>query len=170
MTATAYGGQIVTQDFFSEVSGRISFGGLESSDPLTCKVYEPDRLVLGKRMEDHLRIAVCLWHSFNSSGSDVFGSGTFDRPWLESGLDPLAAGRARLDAAFEFIAKLGVPFYCFHDRDMAPEVGTNPLWAGRRPTGLSTTCARLCRRRALAGHRSGPTSPAATATAPEGPP
>jgi xylose isomerase len=117
----AYGGQTVTQDFFSEVSGRISFGGLESSDPLTFKVYEPDRLVLGKRMEDHLRIAVCLWHSFASDGSDVFGSGTFDRPWLEHGLDPLAAGRAKLDAAFEFIAKLGVPFYCFHDRDIAPE-------------------------------------------------
>jgi xylose isomerase len=117
-------GQTVTQDFFTEVADRIPFGGLESSDPLTYKVYEPDRLVLGKRMEDHLRIAVCLWHSFNSSGSDMFGSGTFDRPWLESGLDPLAAGRAKLDAAFEFIAKLGVPFYCFHDRDIAPEVGT----------------------------------------------
>jgi xylose isomerase len=111
----------VTQDFFSEVTGRIPFGGLESTEPLTYKVYEPNRLVLGKRMEDHLRIAVCLWHSFASSGLDMFGSGTFDRPWLADGLDPLAAGRAKLDAAFEFIAKLGVPFYCFHDRDIAPE-------------------------------------------------
>jgi xylose isomerase len=111
----------VTQDFFTEVSERISFGGLESSDPLTFKVYEPDRPVLGKRMEDHLRIAVAMWHSFASAGSDMFGSGTFDRPWLEHGRDPLAAGRAKLDAAFEFIAKLGVPFFCFHDRDIAPE-------------------------------------------------
>jgi xylose isomerase len=111
----------VTQDFFSDVAQRIPFGGLESSDPLSYKVYEPDRLVLGKRMEDHLRIAVCVWHSFNSSGSDTFGSGTFDRPWLEPGLDPLVAGRAKLNAAFEFMAKLGVPFYCFHDRDIAPE-------------------------------------------------
>jgi xylose isomerase len=111
----------VTQVFFSDVSQRIPFGGLESRDPLSYKVYEPDRLVLGKRMEDHLRIAVAMWHSFASDGSDMFGSGTFDRPWLERGLDPLAAGRAKLDAAFEFISKLGVPFYCFHDRDIAPE-------------------------------------------------
>ena len=111
----------MTQEFFSDVAGRIPFGGLTSTDPLTYKVYEPDRLVLGKRMEDHLRISVCMWHSFSSHGSDVFGSGTFDRPWLEPGLDPLPAGRARLDAAFEFFHKLGVPFYCFHDRDIAPE-------------------------------------------------
>jgi len=111
----------VTQGFFSEVAARIPFGGLGSRDPLTYKVYQPDRLVLGKRMEDHLRIAVCMWHSFASAGEDMFGSGTFDRPWLESGLDPLAAGRAKLDAAFEFFDKMGVPYFCFHDRDIAPE-------------------------------------------------
>jgi xylose isomerase len=111
----------VKGDFFSEVPGPISFGGLDSTDPLTLKVYEPDRLVLGKRMADHLRIAVCLWHSFNWPGSDVFGAGTFDRPWLAAGLDPMSAARAKLDAAFEFITKLGVPFFCFHDRDIAPE-------------------------------------------------
>jgi xylose isomerase len=111
----------VTQDFFPDVKARIPFGGLTSSDPLTYKVYQPDRLVMGKRMEDHLRIAVAMWHSFSSAGSDVFGSGTWDRPWLEPGADPLVGGRARLDAAFEFIAKLGVPYYCFHDRDISPE-------------------------------------------------
>jgi xylose isomerase len=107
--------------FFSDVPGRIPFGGLESTDPLSYRIYEPDRPVLGKRMEDHLRIAVCLWHSFNWPGSDVFGSGTFDRPWLDARLEPMAAARAKLDAAFEFLAKLGVPFFCFHDRDVAPE-------------------------------------------------
>ncbi len=111
----------MAEDFFSGVSKRIPFGGLESAEPLAYKVYDADRMVLGKRMEDHLRVSVCLWHSFASSGSDVFGSGTFDRPWLGSGMDPLDAGRAKLDAAFEFISKLGVPFYCFHDRDIAPE-------------------------------------------------
>ena len=108
-------------DFFTEVPGRIGYGGPESADPLSYAVYQPDREVLGKRMEDHLRIAVCLWHSFNWPGSDVFGVGTFDRPWLSPGLDPAAASRAKLDAAFEFIDKLSVPFFTFHDRDVAPE-------------------------------------------------
>jgi xylose isomerase len=111
----------VDQDFFAGVPQRIPFGGLDSTDPLAFKVYQPDRLVLGKRMEDHLRIAVCLWHSFNWPGSDVFGVGTFDRPWLDPRLDPMIAARAKLDAAFEFLAKLGVPYFCFHDRDVAPE-------------------------------------------------
>jgi xylose isomerase len=110
--------------FFPEVTGPIPFGGLDATDPLAYRVYQPDRLVLGKRMEDHLRIAVCLWHSFNWPGSDVFGVGTFDRPWLDARLDPLIAARARLDAAFEFLTKLGVPFFCFHDRDVAPEGAT----------------------------------------------
>ena len=99
--------------FFTDVPERIAFGGLESVDPLAFKVYEPDRLVLGKRMEEHLRIAVCLWHSFNWPGSDVFGVGTFDRPWLSPGADPMEAARAKVDAAFEFVAKLGVPFWDF---------------------------------------------------------
>ncbi|MFL5674720.1 MAG: xylose isomerase, partial [Chloroflexota bacterium] len=107
--------------YFSDVPGRIPFGGLDSTDPLTFKVYEPDRMVLGKRMEDHLRIAVCLWHSFAWPGSDVFGSGTFDRPWNDPRLEPMLAAEAKLDAAFEFLEKLGVPFFTFHDRDIAPE-------------------------------------------------
>ena len=108
-------------EFFPEVEGRIHFGGLSSTDPLTFKVYDPDRLVRGRRMEDHLRVAVCLWHSFNWPGSDVFGVGTFDRPWLAPGVEPMVGAHARLHAAFEFIAKLGAPFFTFHDRDIAPE-------------------------------------------------
>ena len=111
----------VADTFFGTVPGPIRFSGLDSADPLTFKVYEPDRLVLGKRMEDHLRIAVCLWHSFNWPGSDVFGVGTFDRPWLAASGDSMDAARSKLDAAFEFLEKLGVPFFCFHDRDVAPE-------------------------------------------------
>ena len=121
----------MTDAFFAGIPERIPFGGLDSTDPLAFKAYQPDRLVLGKRMEDHLRIAVCLWHSFNWPGSDVFGVGTFDRPWLDPRLEPLIAARARLDAAFEFLAKLGVPYFCFHDRDVAPEGRT---WAETQRT------------------------------------
>jgi xylose isomerase len=107
--------------FFPEIVEPIPFGGLDAEKPLSFKVYDPDRVVLGKRMEDHLRIAICLWHSFNWPGSDVFGVGTFDRPWLTGGGDPMAAARMKLAAAFEFIEKVGVPFFCFHDRDVSPE-------------------------------------------------
>jgi xylose isomerase len=110
--------------FFPDIPERIPFAGLDATEPLAYRVYEPDRLVHGKRMEDHLRIAVCLWHSFNWPGSDVFGVGTFDRPWLAAGRDPMDAARAKLDAAFEFLAALGVPFFTFHDRDVAPEGAT----------------------------------------------
>jgi len=110
--------------FFAEVPGRIPFGGADSDEPLAYTVYEPDRPVLGKRMEDHLRIAVCLWHSFAWPGIDMFGMGTLDRPWLAPGLDPLEAARMKLDSAFEFLDKLGIPYFCFHDRDVAPEQGS----------------------------------------------
>jgi xylose isomerase len=106
-------------EFFTEVSEPVRFEGLDSQNPLAFKVYDPDRVVLGKRMEDHLRIAVCYWHSFTWDGADVFGYGTFDRPWLAGAWD-MAAARARMDAAFEFLGKLGVPYFCFHDRDIAP--------------------------------------------------
>ena len=108
-------------EFFSEVAGRIPFGGLESRDPLTFKVYQPDRMVLGKRMEDHLRPGVCFWHSFAWGGVDMFGLGTLDRPWLQATGDEMAAARTKLAAAFEFFEKIGIPYFCFHDRDVAPE-------------------------------------------------
>ena len=107
--------------FFADVEGRIGYGGADSTDALSFRVYDPDRIVLGKRMEDQLRIAVCYWHSFNWPGSDVFGAGTFDRPWLGSQADPMQAARDKMDAAFEFFYKLGTPFFCFHDVDIAPE-------------------------------------------------
>lgn len=104
--------------FFGDVDA-VRFEGLESTNPFAYMVYDPDRVVLGKRMEDHLRIAICYWHSFNWAGNDVFGSGTFDRPWLS---DPtsIEAAKQKADAAFEFVEKLGVPFFCFHDVDLAP--------------------------------------------------
>jgi xylose isomerase len=111
----------VGEAFFTDVAGPIGYEGLDSTNPLSFKVYDPDRMVLGKRMEDHLRIAVCLWHSFAWPGSDVFGTGTFDRPWNAVGRDPLEAATEKVDAAFELLTKLGVPYFTFHDRDVAPE-------------------------------------------------
>ncbi|MDH3499447.1 MAG: xylose isomerase [Acidimicrobiia bacterium] len=109
-------------EFFTNVPERVAFRGLDTEEPYAFRVYDPERMVLGKRMEDQLRVAVCYWHSFNWPGSDVFGVGTFDRPWLA---DPtMGAARQKMDAAFEFFAKLGTPFWCFHDRDIAPEGGT----------------------------------------------
>jgi xylose isomerase len=110
----------MTTTFFDAVPGPIPFEGLGSDNPLAFKVYDPDRVVAGRTMAEHLRIAVCYWHSFSWPGSDVFGEGTFDRPWLA---DPTSmdAARARMDAAFEFMAKLGTPFWTFHDRDIAPD-------------------------------------------------
>jgi xylose isomerase len=117
---TAEEDAVVAEPFFSEVTEPIGFGGLDSTDPLAFKVYQPDRMVLGKRMEDHLRPGVCFWHSFSWDGRDMFGIATLDRPWLTA-VDEMAGARARMAAAFEFFTKLGTPFYCFHDRDVAPE-------------------------------------------------
>ena len=111
----------MVEAFFNEVPERIKFGGLASTEPLAYKIYEPDRLVLGKRMEDHLRPGVCFWHSFAWAGFDMFGVGTLDRPWLTGSGDPMEAARTRMAVAFEFFEKIGIPYYCFHDRDVAPD-------------------------------------------------
>ena len=100
--------------------GKIRYEGKASDNPLAFKFYEPDRVVGGKTMEEHLRFAVCYWHTFCGKGGDPFGPGTQVFAWDEPA-DPMEAARARLDAAFELFSKLGVPYYCFHDRDIAPE-------------------------------------------------
>ena len=108
--------------YFANVAP-IAFEGASSTNPLAFKWYDRDRLVLGKRMEEHLRFAVCYWHSFCWNGLDPFGGDTFMRPWQHMA-DPMAAAKAKADVAFEFFSKLGAPFYCFHDRDVAPEGAT----------------------------------------------
>jgi xylose isomerase len=101
----------------------IRFEGADSPNDLAFKHYDRDRIVLGKRMEDHLRFAVCYWHNFVWTGLDPFGGATFERPWFQGG-SPMELARLKADAAFEFFAKLGAPYYCFHDRDVAPEGAT----------------------------------------------
>ena len=92
--------------------------------PLAYRWYDPDRLVLGKRMEDHLRFAVCYWHSFVWPGLDPFGGDSFGRPWHAAGGDPMAQAMAKADVAFDLFTLLGVPYFTFHDRDIAPEGAT----------------------------------------------
>ncbi|MXW88665.1 MAG: xylose isomerase, partial [Acidimicrobiaceae bacterium] len=111
-------------EFFTEVPEPIRYAGPDSDDPLTFRWYDAERTVGDRTMAEHLRIAVCYWHSFNWPGNDVFGDGGFDRPWLDPALDPMAAARTKMAAAFEFFEKLGVPFFCFHDHDIAPEGAT----------------------------------------------
>jgi len=109
--------------YFSAIEA-VRFHGPDTDEPLAFRYYDRNRSVLGRRMEDQLRFAVCYWHSFTWNGFDPFGyEGTFDRPWHRGG-DPMQAARLKATAAFEFFEKLGAPFYTFHDRDVAPEGAT----------------------------------------------
>ena len=99
---------------------KIRYEGPQAKGMLAFRHYDPDALVEGTPMRDHLRFAVSYWHTFRGTGADPFGPGTMHRPW-ETGGDSLAMALERVDVAFEFLEKLGVGFYCFHDRDVAPE-------------------------------------------------
>jgi xylose isomerase len=109
-------------EYFSGIQP-IRFEGRDSDNPLAFKFYDPTKVVGEKTMEEHLRFAVCYWHTLCAKGSDPFGDNTQIFAWDEP-RDPMAAARAKMDAAFELFTKLGVPYYCFHDRDMAPEGGS----------------------------------------------
>ena len=107
-----------TASFFDGV-GPIAYEGPESDNPLAYRYYDKDHLVMGKRMEDHLRPSICYWHTFCWDGYDVFGAGTFNRSW--HALEGQAMAEAKLEIAFEFFQRLGWPFFAFHDVDvMAP--------------------------------------------------
>jgi len=110
----------MSSSFFRDIAPA-RYEGPDSANPLAYRFYDPDEIVLGKRMEDHLRFAVAYWHSFNWPGSDPFGGQTFDRPWFGDGVDH---AKAKADVAFEMFALLGVPFFCFHDADVRPEGAT----------------------------------------------
>jgi len=100
---------------FSEIEP-VQFGGTDSSNEFAYRAYDQDRMVLNKRMEDWLKVAVCYWHSFNWPGADIFGAGTLPRPWLGTSITQAMADE-KLDAAFDFFARLGVPYFTFHDVD-----------------------------------------------------
>ncbi len=107
------------EEYFTGIS-RIEYEGPESKNPLAFKFYDEAKIVAGKSMREHFKFSVAYWHTLCGTGGDPFGPGTKNFPWDESS-DPMQASFDRLDAAFEFFTKLGVPFYCFHDRDIAPE-------------------------------------------------
>ncbi len=98
--------------------------GPVSKNPLAFKYYDENKVVAGKTLKDHFRFAVAYWHSFCGTGNDPFGGGTRNFPWDDPS-DPLRSGKAKMDAAFEFITKLGTPFYCFHDFDLVSEGTTH---------------------------------------------
>ena len=108
--------------FFGDIT-TIPFEGAQSDNPLAFRHYNPDEIVAGKRMEDHLRFAVCYWHNFAWPGSDPFGGLTFERPWFDgtNNNDPMANAKLKADIAFEMFSALGVPYFCFHDADVRPE-------------------------------------------------
>ena len=98
----------------------IRYEGPQSDNPLAYRHYDKSKRVLGKTLEEHLRIAVCYWHTFVWPGVDIFGQGTFRRPWQQAG-DAMERAQQKADSAFEFFSKLGTPYYTFHDTDVAPE-------------------------------------------------
>ena len=102
---------------------RICYEGPQSDNPLAFRWYNEDEVIEGKTMRDHFRFTVCYWHTFRGTGADPFGSGTMQRPW-DDGSDSLENACQRVRVAFEFFEKLGVPYYAFHDRDVAPEGAT----------------------------------------------
>ena len=107
--------------FFGDVD-RIPFEGPDSTSELAFRHYDPDRVVMGKRLEDHLRFAVCYWHTFCWPGNDPFGGQTFERPWFEDQMsDGMAAAKLKADVAFEMFTALGAPYFCFHDVDVRPD-------------------------------------------------
>ncbi|MCI0747765.1 MAG: xylose isomerase [Verrucomicrobia subdivision 3 bacterium] len=99
---------------------KIQFEGPKSKNPLAFKHYNPKEMIEGKSMKDHLRFSVTYWHTFRGMLADMFGTGTAIRPW-EDGSNSVAMAQRRARVAFQFMEKLGVPFYAFHDRDVAPE-------------------------------------------------
>ncbi len=105
-------------EFFPGID-KIKYEGPKSKNPLSFKQYNPDEVIAGKKMSDHMRFSVAYWHSFCNGGSDQFGVETRQMPWAAD--DAMQTARNKVQACFEFCEKLGVQYYCFHDRDVAPE-------------------------------------------------
>ncbi|KYK78863.1 xylose isomerase [Aggregatibacter actinomycetemcomitans serotype e str. SC936] len=106
-------------NYFNKIDN-VRYEGADSTNPFAYKYYDASQVILGKTMAEHLRLAVCYWHTFCWNGTDMFGLGSLDRSWQKNA-GTLEAAKQKADIAFEFFTKLGVPYYCFHDVDVAPE-------------------------------------------------
>ena len=107
-------------NYFPDVKDQIKYEGKDSKNPLAFKYYNKDQKVGNKTMAQHLRFSVAWWHTLLANGTDMFGGPSFQREWRKAS-NPMDTAKATMDAAFEFFQKLGVNYYCFHDRDIAPE-------------------------------------------------
>lgn len=105
--------------YFDKIE-KVKFEGPQSTNPFAFKHYDANQVILGKTMAEHLRLAVCYWHTFCWNGNDMFGQGSLNRSWQKNS-NTIVAAEQKADIAFEFLSKLGVPYYCFHDVDVAPE-------------------------------------------------
>ncbi|MFI5193460.1 MAG: xylose isomerase [Chitinophagales bacterium] len=121
-----------SREYFPGI-GQIKFEGLASDNPLAFKWYDENKMIAGKKLKDHVKFAVAYWHSFCNTGGDPFGPGTKQFPWNQSA-DAVQAAKDKMDAAFEFISKLGAPYYCFHDIDMVDEGSTAAEYEKRLQT------------------------------------
>ena len=108
-------------EYFKDIP-KIKYEGVNSTNPLSFKYYNPDEVVMGKTMREQLKFALSWWHTMGGDGTDMFGCGTTDKTWGES--DPAARAKAKVDAAFEIMDKLSVDYFCWHDRDLSPEYGS----------------------------------------------
>ena len=107
------------KEYFPNID-RIAYEGRETDNPLAFRYYDEEKMVNGRSLKEFFRFAVAYWHSFGNTGGDPFGAGTRSFPWMEYE-EPMDRARAKMDAAFEFITKMGIPFYCFHDYDLVEE-------------------------------------------------
>ena len=110
------------KQYFENI-GKIPFEGAGSKNPMAFHYYEPERVVMGKKMKDWLRFAMAWWHTLCAEGSDQFGPGTKSFPWNDAA-DPVEAAKHKVDAGFEFMQKMGIQYYCFHDVDLCAEADT----------------------------------------------
>lgn len=108
-------------EFFKKI-GKIKYEGKDTKNELAFRYYNPDEVILGKPMKEHLRFAMSYWHTLTAGGNDQFGEGTIVREW--DSLEPMEKAKARVKAGFEIMEKLGIEYFCFHDRDIAPEAPT----------------------------------------------